>query len=127
MLFRSRFCAINDNARATAAEVGAMLMDGNDVEVFYDSRLLAPDRLHLNADGHRRVAAAVLERLGLPHDSDWRDPLPLLRPRPAPLRWAGTAAWALVFLGPWLLRRLTGRSSGDGRVAKYVAPVRWPR
>ncbi|WP_420823560.1 hypothetical protein [Streptosporangium subroseum] len=26
--------------------------------------------------------------------------------------------WAAAFLGPWLGRRLRGRSSGDGRTAK---------
>jgi hypothetical protein len=28
------------------------------------------------------------------------------------------AVWAQRYLGPWLLRRLRGRSSGDGREAK---------
>jgi hypothetical protein len=35
-----------------------------------------------------------------------------LRAVGAELRWAGT------FLGPWLVRRVRGRSSGDGRQAK---------
>ncbi|MEY7977661.1 hypothetical protein AB8O53_15245, partial [Streptomyces pilosus] len=39
---------------------------------------------------------------------------------------AGELRWAAGFLGPWLVRRLTGRSSGDGRTAKRPAllPVR---
>ncbi|MEV4646026.1 hypothetical protein [Saccharopolyspora sp. NPDC049357] len=31
---------------------------------------------------------------------------------------AGEIRWAAVFLAPWLWRRITGRSSGDGRTAK---------
>ncbi|RSS41703.1 SGNH/GDSL hydrolase family protein, partial [Streptomyces sp. WAC05858] len=34
------------------------------------------------------------------------------RAAPAELRWTAT------FLGPWLTRRLRGRSSGDGHTAK---------
>jgi len=34
--------------------------------------------------------------------------------------------WAHVYFRPWLLRRLRGRSSGDGRVAKRpeLEPIR---
>ncbi|WP_062202547.1 SGNH/GDSL hydrolase family protein [Demequina salsinemoris] len=80
----------------------------------------ADDRLHLNALGHSRVAARVLTHLG--HET----PLPT---------WdgAGVAArgvtdelrYARRYVMPWIGRRLTGRSSGDGRVPKHAdwAPV----
>jgi hypothetical protein len=37
----------------------------------------------------------------------------------------GNLAWVLVFVLPWIWRRLRGKSSGDGRSAKYIEPTRW--
>jgi hypothetical protein len=34
--------------------------------------------------------------------------------------------WFFVFALPWIIRRLRGRSSGDGRLAKYPEPIVWP-
>ncbi|MFJ5231854.1 SGNH/GDSL hydrolase family protein [Kitasatospora sp. NPDC088391] len=96
----------------------AVLVDLFSAPVFDDRRLWAEDRLHLSPEGHRRVALAVLEALGRPADEDWRAPLaaPDTRTRAekarADLRWIGT------HVGPWIGRRLRGRSSGDGRPPK---------
>jgi hypothetical protein len=35
--------------------------------------------------------------------------------------------WFFSFVLPWVIRRLRGRSSGDGRVGKYLAPISWPQ
>lgn len=78
----------------------------------------APDRLHLNARGHHRVAARVLTALGLDPDPDWWTS-PGLPETPAPPR----LRYAREHLGPWVQRRLTGRSSGDGRMPKHPAFV----
>ncbi|MFD9648930.1 hypothetical protein ACFWWN_36355, partial [Streptomyces sp. NPDC059082] len=81
-------------------------------------RLWDVDRLHLTADGHRRVAEAVWQALGLAPEEDWRTPLP----PGARAGWAdrriADARFAREHLGPWIGRRLTGRSSGDGRAPK---------
>ncbi len=73
------------------------------------------DRLHLTAEGHRRVAEAVWQTLGLPPELDWRAPVPASPPP----RWADRRIEDIRFarrhMGPWIGRRLTGRSSGDGR------------
>ena len=84
----------------------------------------APDRLHLNARGHHRVAARVLTALGLEPDPDWWTS-PDLPETPAPPR----VQYLREHLGPWVKRRLTGTSSGDGRLPKHpefveVAPTR---
>ena len=100
-------------------------MDANSQEVFGDPRMLASDRLHLSSEGHRRVAAAVLRTIDLPHDADWQDPMPPYRQTPAPLRAIGSVAWGIGFLAPWAVRRITGKSSGDGRVAKHSELVNW--
>lgn len=124
--WNERFIPFNDNVRATAADVNALLIDANGWEVLGDPRMLAADRLHLSSEGHRRMAAGVLHGLDLPHDDDWLAPLPPLPEKPAVLETAQSVAWAGLFVVPWLLRRITGRSSGDRRSAKYPQLTAWP-
>lgn len=101
-----------------AARHGAIVVDLYGAEVLGDPRMWADDRLHLTAEGHERVAEAVWQALGLPARADWTLPLPpAVRPG-----WAARRGADLDFtrrhLLPWIGRRLTGRSSGDGRPAK---------
>lgn len=74
------------------------------------------DRLHMNARGHHRVAARVLEALGERVPDGWWS-MPEL---PDALRLA-RADYLREHLGPWVKRRLTGTSSGDGREPKLAA------
>ncbi|HSA52218.1 MAG TPA: SGNH/GDSL hydrolase family protein [Yinghuangia sp.] len=104
----------------------ATVVDLFTVRAFDDPRLWAADRLHLSAEGHARVAEAVCEALGLPHDPAWRDPLPPAAPAPWLDRRRSDAQWAKVHLGPWLYRRATGRSSGDNRAPKHPDLLPWP-
>ncbi|AUY52344.1 SGNH/GDSL hydrolase family protein [Streptomyces sp. CB01881] len=97
---------------------GIAVVDLFSAPCFDDRRLWAEDRLHLSPEGHRRVAEAVLESLGRPATFDWRAPLPAAAPRGRSEKLAADARWARTHLGPWLGRRLTGRSSGDGRPPK---------
>ena len=82
-----------------------------------DPRLWDVDRLHLTAEGHRRVAEAVWQALGLrPPRSDWQHADAARRARRAGPRGGSTdVRFARQHLLPWIGRRLTGRSSGDGR------------
>ncbi|MDR2998916.1 MAG: SGNH/GDSL hydrolase family protein [Microbacterium sp.] len=87
-----------------------------------DSELSMPpywseDRLHMNANGHHRVAARVLHALGYEPPAQW---------------WAAPEHGAAgptglqyyrEFVGPWIKRRVTRTSSGDGRAAKYATWV----
>ncbi|PZM94817.1 MAG: GDSL family lipase [Actinobacteria bacterium] len=92
---------------------GAILVDLYADDVFLHPLMWSVDRLHLSELGHRRVAARVLTALGVECDPEWL----LVPPKPAPTPWlaARTAdlRWARQHLAPWILRRLTGRSSGD--------------
>lgn len=77
------------------------------------------DRIHMSPEGHHRVALAAFTALGYATDEpDWDQPLAPAAPRSARERLADDAAWARTHLRPWIGRRLTGRSSGDGRTAK---------
>ncbi|MEU6854130.1 SGNH/GDSL hydrolase family protein [Actinacidiphila alni] len=101
-----------------AARHGALVVDLYGAEVLGDQRMWGDDRLHLTAEGHRRVAEAVWQTLGLPPESDWTVGLPpAVRPGWAARRTAD-ARFTRQHLLPWIARRLTGRSSGDGRPAK---------
>lgn len=104
---------------AAAARHGVVVAETEGHPVVTDPRLWTADRLHASSLGHDRIAAALAEALGLPGSDDaWTRPLP---PRAAPTGLRAAAAelrWVGGFLGPWIGRRLRGRSSGDGRTAK---------
>jgi lysophospholipase L1-like esterase len=126
----TRFTAFNDTARAAAEKYGCRVADMGSVEVLKDPRLWHEDRLHLSPAGHARVAAAVLEALGIIDPGLlggpagwWRAPLP---DRP-PVTWSGRGAdlagevrWVRRYLAPWIVRRLRGVSSGDLITPKQV-------
>lgn len=126
-VWQERFGAFNKSIREVAAEVGAVIIDANQETFFNDRRFLAFDRLHLNAIGHSRCADAVLEKLGYEFDPGWRVPLPPAKPTPWIKERAIGVAWFFTFALPWVIRRLRGRSSGDGRKCKYPTPISWPR
>jgi lysophospholipase L1-like esterase len=81
-----------------------------------DAAYWAPDRLHLDSRGHHRVAARVLTSLGLEPRPEWWSFTEL----PESQR-LGRAEYLRKHLGPWVRRRLTRTSSGDGRDPKYPA------
>lgn len=124
---RGRVGGYNATLWSIARRHGAYVMDPWGMRSLQDWRMWSEDRIHLTSEGHRRVAQAALVGLGLtPTDPDWDEPLPP-RARPALAERARQdARWAREFVGPWIGRRLTGRSSGDGRTAKYpeLAEVR---
>jgi lysophospholipase L1-like esterase len=126
-LWESRFHSFNENVRAVAKEVGAIVADANEDGLLSDRRFLAFDRLHLNPLGHDRVAQAVLEKLELPYSPSWRIPLPPRQPDPLLRRAIDQTFWITGFVVPWIWRRIRGKSSGDGRSAKQSAPILWPR
>ena len=125
-IWEKRFSEFNKGVRAIGAEVGAIIVDANQENFLSDRRFLAFDRLHLNSIGHDRCAQAVLEKLDLPFDPGWRTPLPPAKKTPWIIEKGVTVAWFFVFALPWIIRRIQGKSSGDGRTAKYPTPVKWP-
>jgi lysophospholipase L1-like esterase len=111
--------------RPTAQRHGALLVDVGAVRALHDRRLWHEDRLHLVEEGHRRVAAAVLERLGV-DDEDlrggpvgwWRVPLDTPPARSRAHAVAAEVRWVRRHLLPWVGRRIRGTSSGDGLACK---------
>lgn len=125
-----RFARFNAGVRQAAAESGALVVDVGGVPALQDRRLWHEDRLHLAPEGHARVAAAVLETVGVTEPALlggepgwWREPLaPGVRPgRRADL--LADVRWVRRYLAPWVGRRLRGVSSGDGMVSKHLELV----
>lgn len=118
-VLRPRLLALNDAIRAVAARHDAAVVDLGAHTVASDPRLWSVDRLHGNALGHARIAAAAAEALGLPGSGpEWTLPLPPLPPRGARERLAAERAWWRDYFLPWVSRHARGRSSGDGREPK---------
>jgi hypothetical protein len=81
----------------------------------------APDRLHFSPVGHHTIARMVLDVLEVPNE------LEPFRPEPLPrVGWRRATRenvdWAREYFVPWIGRRLTGRSSGDGIEPKRPVP-----
>ncbi|MFI0776457.1 SGNH/GDSL hydrolase family protein [Streptomyces sp. NPDC021212] len=116
--FRPRMERLFSFVDELAVRHDALVVDLYASEAVGDPRMWAEDRLHLNAEGHRRVAEAVWQALGHEPEGDWDAPLPpAVRPGWLARR-TSDARFAREHLGPWVARRLTGRSSGDGRAPK---------
>jgi lysophospholipase L1-like esterase len=116
---RDRVVAYNMALRDLAARHGAVLVDLERHPVTSDRRLWHPDRLHANSEGHARIAAAIAHALALPEADDaWAAPLPEAAPLRRHRALAADLQWGRRHFAPWVVRRLRGVSSGDGRVAK---------
>ena len=118
-LIEDRVRAFNQGIRETAAANGTRVLDLEPIKATADPRLWRPDRLHLNPDGHERMAQGMLS-LVAPElvEQSWRAPLPASPVKGTKEAVMDEAEWFFRYLAPWIGRRITGRSSGDGRVAK---------
>lgn len=106
-------------ATAMAGRLGVPICDNWSDPILARREYWCPDRLHLSPIGHHRVAANVLRTLGYTVPSHWIiDAAPI----PAPTR-LEELRYTRDHVLPWLRRRLTGRSSGDGRSAKHPSYV----
>jgi hypothetical protein len=114
-----RVRSLNDALARASESSGAILVDVARHPVASDPRLWSVDRLHANASGHERIAAALAWGLGLPGaDESWSQPLPTAWSRTLPARIRGELHWQRTYFLPWLWRHLRGRSSGDDRGPK---------
>ena len=119
--------ALNRVLREVSAETGTLLVDFAAHPVASDPRLWSDDRLHANALGHERIAAALAHALGLPAGHErWAEALPPCESARIAERIAAELRWTRRHLMPWVWRHARGRSSGDGITAKRaaLAPLR---
>jgi lysophospholipase L1-like esterase len=118
-LIRGKAAAFNECLRAIIERYDCLHVDLWSMHVLADRREWCQDRLHLAADGHRRVALRACEVAGLAVTEDWREPL---TPPAEPSAWLAARRedwrWTRTYAAPWLRRRLRGVSSGDGMTCK---------
>jgi lysophospholipase L1-like esterase len=119
---RGRFALYNEDVREIADRHGARVVDYWRMSEYDDWGYWDVDRLHMATPGHQLMATKVLEVLGLSHDLPAPTPLrrPALSTREQRL---ANLAWTREHLAPWVKRRLTGTSSGDGLSPRYPQPV----
>ncbi len=125
---RGRVAAYTAFIWGIAQRHGATVVDQWSLTALRDWRLWADDRIHMNAEGHRRLALAAAYSLGYETDeADWRAPLPAAPPLARREAAAADARWVRQHLAPWVQRRLRGQSSGDGLAAKrpVFTPPQW--
>lgn len=122
--------ALNTVLREVSVKHGSILVDLAAHPVASDPRLWSDDRLHANALGHERIAAALAFAAGLRLEDineAWSAPLDPERPPRATIteRIATELRWTRRHLLPWMWRHARGRSSGDGISPKrpQLAPV----
>jgi lysophospholipase L1-like esterase len=115
---RGRVACYNELMRASAERHGSTVVNLWGMAALADPRSWGRDRLHLTAEGHRRVALRVLETLGEPVTEDWRTPLPEMVPTPWHDWLREDVRWMRHFVMPYVHKRLRGRSTGDGYLPK---------
>ncbi len=117
-----RVADFNDVVRDLAATHGATLIDHARMPDFHAPMLWAPDRIHMSRPGHKRMAAAVADRIGVPHTLKLRDLVPA-----EPADWRRTLLTEVRFAReeviPLLQRRITGRNEGDTTCPKWPVPI----
>ena len=109
-----RGAALTERGLALADELGILYVNGFADQELREAQYWCDDRLHLNPYGHARMAAKVLEALGVTSPTG---------PGPEPRGWyAGVGAEVRYYrrhVAPWIGRRIRHTSSGDGRKPKH--------
>jgi lysophospholipase L1-like esterase len=111
---RGRFAIYNERVREIAERHGAVVLDSWRMRPEHPEYMWSEDRLHLGPLGHRAVAIEVLDTLGVPHRLDLADPTGSLGETPLRAGRRADLDWVVKHAAPWIRRRLTGKSSGDG-------------
>ncbi|MFE1645467.1 glycosyltransferase [Microbacterium sp. P01] len=119
-----RFAAFASELRAVAARTEAILLDVDALPGLGELGMWAEDRVHLQAVGHRFLAYRAAEVLGVP-DAEALGALDAAlhaddEPASAAL---ASRTWLRRHAIPWAMRRMVGRSAGDGVSAKHEGYV----
>lgn len=115
-LIRKRGEQLAAAVRAHYPRPGVTFVDNWADQTLEDVRYWSADKLHLGPLGHVRVASNVLTALDVPVPAEWG--VAEIADEPAGARARNSAAYYRRYVLPWIGRRLTRRSSGDGRTAK---------
>jgi len=114
---RGKVAIFNENVHALALKHDALVVNMWALRELADPRMWAEDRLHFSPLGHHTIARAVLHVLNVPNSLEPFTPEPLPHQSWRKAR-ADDLVWTREHFVPWVVRRITGRSSGDGVHAK---------
>lgn len=124
--FKKRNTHYNQRVRDIAAKYGAVLVDYWCFDAYKDSRMWAPDRLHMSKAGHKYLAAQVLDHLNVPHKispKEWDPPS-----RMSMREWERRQRrWVNDWVVPLFGRKLRGVTLGDSIGPRWPEPVKVPR
>lgn len=120
---RGRIAIYNELVREVADRHALPIVDFWRMRGYDDYRMWDTDRLHMSPLGHTRMATEVLAVLGVDH-AITHHTLAVAAERTRRQQRREDAEWARTFLGPWVMRRVRGVSSGDGLTPRWPEPVR---
>lgn len=127
----SRIIPLARLLRAKTAAMREVVLERGDahgvhvIDLWSDPRAVDPalwslDRLHPNPYGHLLLAADGAAELGLPWVVERPAGAGYIPATRRGAAWAQTV-WLATQFAPWVLRRVRGRSSGDGRSGKRTS------
>lgn len=128
---RDRIVTLNEIIRRTALHHDVPVIDFENVPAASDPRLWGEDRLHINAAGHLRVAAALAWLLGLP-DSNRQWAAAMDEPEAGgdgderletPTNRTSHLQWARRHFGPWVVKGIRGAGYRQGTECKRPDPT----
>jgi phosphatidylinositol alpha 1,6-mannosyltransferase len=119
-ILAKKFAQFASELRAIAAATDSILLDVDALPALGELDMWAEDRVHLQAVGHRFLAYRAANVLGVP-DAEALGALDaaLHADDEVPVASLPARTWLRVHALPWVLRRLTGRTAGDGLSAKH--------
>ncbi len=117
LALRPRINYLNAVVREAGASYGAVVVDFAAEPVAGHPALWHDDRLHANSEGHRRIAEALAQAVGLEAD-DWRAEPPETVAAGLGRIVAREAVWVAGHLAPWLWGRVRGHEFATGGACK---------
>lgn len=105
---------------SVAAEYEAPVLNLFEMDDFAKLEYWCEDMVHFSGHGHIKIANKAARLLGLEHGFDEADATEMTAPARDPL---AVTAWLVRDVLPFIGRRLTGRSSGDGLEPKHDSYV----
>lgn len=116
---RDRISALNEIVRHAAGVHDVALVDFENVPSAGDPRIWSEDRLHLNALGHLRMAAALAWLLRLPGSNrDWALELDATITETPAAGLGSHLQWARHHFGPWIVAGIRGPQYRQGAECK---------
>ncbi|MGW4927601.1 glycosyltransferase [Agromyces sp. NPDC004153] len=115
-LFETRFATFAERLAGIAeGDAGVLLLDVRAHPGIVDPAMCAADRVHLNSAGHRALAYEAARVLGVPDAAELaRLEQAVHDDGAAADRLVGDGEWLARHAAPWVMRRLRGRTAGDG-------------